>query len=80
MITKNVNADEVGKIFSIVGTFQVSWRRWHSVWLDWAIFCCLGDFLKPVVGNDYFAQIAHIIGLFWKSVIFLLKAFLGKFL
>ena len=48
-----------------------------TVWPDWVIFCCLDDFLKPVA-TTFLAQIDHIIGRFWKSVIFLVKVFFGQ--
>ena len=43
----------------------------QPVWPDWAIFCCLADFL---------AQIAHNTGLFLIKSHFLVKVFLGNFL
>ena len=35
---------------------------------DWALYCILGNFSKPVAtGNGYFVQIAHILGNFCKG-------------
>ena len=49
------------------------------VWPDWTIYCIFGQLFK-VCGNNYFAQIAHIIWQFLqKSLIFLVKLFLGNF-
>ena len=50
-----------------------------TVWPDWAIFCCLDDFLKQVE-TTILAQIAHIIRLFLKKCNYSSEGILGSFL
>ena len=53
-----------------------------SVRPDWAIYCTLGQLFKAC-GNNYFAQISHILGNFCRGAkifYFLSESFLGNFL
>ena len=59
-------------MYHIFQSLGASVTRLGDIFVVWTTF--------KTCGNDFLAQIAHIIGLFLKSVIFLVKVFLGNFL
>ena len=63
--------------FWIVPNWQLWYKKTPPEWPDWAIYCSLGNFSKPVAAI-IFVQIAHILCNVCK-VIFQVKSFLGNF-
>ena len=70
-----------------LGLIVVPGTRWQNpfctlpVWLDWAIYCTLGNFSKPVA-TIILPKLPTFIGNSCKGVksfIFLVKSFLGNF-
>ena len=61
---------------------KISWMlRSYPVWPDWAIYWTLGNFLKPLATNNL-SKSPTFLAIFvkvLKSIIFLVKSFLGNF-
>ena len=66
------------RIFYVFGAATFARTSW-SVWPDWAIFCTLGNFFKPLETIN-FPKSLTFFGNFCKSIkMFLVKSFLGNF-
>ena len=72
-------------IFLLMGKvnnpFAKAIRWWYPMWPDWVIYCTLGNFSKPVV-TIILPKLPTFLGIFVKvskSLIFLVKSFLGNF-
>ena len=64
-----------------MGNLNINWCWLSAVWPDWTIYCTLGNLSKPVT-PIILPKLPRFFGIFVKlskSVIFLVKSFLGNF-